>query len=136
MNPSTPITERALIQRINRRLAPMQRRLYKSRCQSCPDDCGPFYVLDTTDPQHFAVVESNMTIIRVEEFARELGVLSHRSRSTDMTELKPKPRVIASTDLATAIGVEPEVVNAFVERELRAGRFVRLPDGTIDTVHN
>ena len=51
-------------------------------------------------------------------------------------ETEPKPPVIASTDLATAIGVEPEEVNAVIERELRAGRFVRLPDGTIDTVNN
>jgi hypothetical protein len=134
MKRSTPVTERALVQRINRRLAPTHRKLRKARCRSCPDHCGPFYLLDMTDPQHFAVVENNMTIIRVEEFARELRVLNHHATSTDVNE--PTPPVIASTDLARAVGVEPEEVNAVIERELRAGRFVRLPDGTIDTAHN
>jgi hypothetical protein len=74
---ATGISERALVQRINRRLTPANRKLRKVRCQSCPhDDCGPFYLLDATDPQVVAVVENNMTLLRVEAFARELGVLA------------------------------------------------------------
>jgi hypothetical protein len=63
------ITERALIQRINRRLKPDQEKLCTSRTEQARLDVGYYYVVNYS---FNGIVQKDVDI---EELARKLGVL-------------------------------------------------------------
>ncbi|MCY2991305.1 MAG: hypothetical protein NTY19_26040 [Planctomycetota bacterium] len=64
------VSKRAIIQRINRKLAPMDRKLKALRSQRWQSDLGDYYVVDL--PRNF-VVDSH---IDLEAYGRELGALA------------------------------------------------------------
>jgi hypothetical protein len=65
-----PVSERALIQRIKRRLKPDGMTLKQTRGVRARLDLGYFYVLDLT--RNFALD----TNVNIETYGRELGVLT------------------------------------------------------------
>jgi len=68
-NTKCPVTRRAVIQRINRRLAPDWRALRTSRGWGATSNLGTHYLLDTYRNE---VVDTH---VDVEGYARELGAL-------------------------------------------------------------
>jgi hypothetical protein len=68
----TPISHRAAMGRIQRRLAPHGRKLVEARGALAREQLGGFYVLDAT-----GVVAHH---VDVESFARELGALAAYER--------------------------------------------------------
>jgi hypothetical protein len=70
MTTKVPVTERALLQRINRKLAPEWQAVRKLRGDSHVHDLGRFYGLDT----YRNTIEA--THIDLEAWGRELGVLA------------------------------------------------------------
>lgn len=66
---TVPVTVRALIQRINRKLAKDEEKLMKLRGERGRDDLGDYYVVNL-DRNH--VVNSH---IDPEQFGRKIGVL-------------------------------------------------------------
>jgi hypothetical protein len=64
-----PLSNRAIIQRINRRLAKDHEKLCKSRGWQAQQNLGDYYLLDR---YRKTVINSN---VNVETFARELGVI-------------------------------------------------------------
>jgi len=69
-----PVSERALVQRINRVLAKEDQALKKTRSSRWRADLGAFY---TIDRRHNAIVDR---MIDLEEFARELKTLAEYER--------------------------------------------------------
>ena len=68
-----PVTERALIQRINRVLAKQDEMLKVTRGQRARADLGDWYVLDV---QRNTVMRSNMSShLSLEDYGRKLGAL-------------------------------------------------------------
>jgi hypothetical protein len=67
--PYAPITVRALVQRINRKLAKQSEKLIKARGQAARANLGDWYVVNTD--------KKTMVLSRVdpEKLARKLGVL-------------------------------------------------------------
>lgn len=64
-----PVTERALIQRINRRIHDDDLIVKKSRSARMVQDCGEYYVLD------WRLNGVILTEIDLEDYAREVGAL-------------------------------------------------------------
>jgi hypothetical protein len=64
-----PLSNRAIIQRINRRLAKNHEKLCKSRGWQAQQNLGDYYLLDR---YRKTVINSN---VNVQTFARELGVI-------------------------------------------------------------
>lgn len=73
----TSVTQRTLVQRINRKLAHQDKRLCKSRSFGDFSNLGSWYVLDTA---RNAVVDHHVT---PESLGRELGVLLHGAEVMD-----------------------------------------------------
>jgi hypothetical protein len=65
----TPVTARAVIQRINRKLKPDLKALKISRTEQAQVDCGAYFILDFRKNH---LIEHDVDI---EAKARELGVL-------------------------------------------------------------
>jgi hypothetical protein len=72
-----PVTRRAIIARINRKLAPESRRLKKTRGMRFYQDLGDYWIVDhgrnAVDDTH----------VDVEALARELKVIHPREKITD-----------------------------------------------------
>jgi hypothetical protein len=66
---SVPVSERALLQRINRKLEPKHQRIMKARGRAV-SQCGEFYKLDTYGN---SVRETHISL---EKIGRELKVLA------------------------------------------------------------
>ncbi len=66
---TTTVTPRALVLRINRRLAHHAQRLCKSRCRLAYERLGPYYLVDL---RFNIVIEPPLSI---ESLVREIGVL-------------------------------------------------------------
>jgi hypothetical protein len=64
-----PVTERALIQRVNRKLAASGQLLKKTRGEAAEETIGAYYVLDT---RRNTVVLSRVNLVAL---AQKLGVL-------------------------------------------------------------
>ncbi len=64
-----PVGERSLIQRLNRRLAKDNRKLFMSRSRAAEAEFGKFYIADT------ATGEVTASIIDLEGLGRDLGML-------------------------------------------------------------
>lgn len=71
---SVPVSERAVIQRINRALAPRGKKMCKTRGERAYLELGDYYVIDISRNR---IVDQN---IGLEAFARELGVLAPYER--------------------------------------------------------
>ncbi len=69
------ITERALIQRINRALAKRGERLKKARGESAIQDVGEYFIIDI---DRNAIVHTNVSVI---ETAKELGCVQPFERA-------------------------------------------------------
>lgn len=69
-----PVTERALYQRINRRLAHDRKRLCASRSSSVETTVGRYYVLDK---DIHAIIATHVDL---EEIAQEVGALAEWER--------------------------------------------------------
>jgi hypothetical protein len=74
MQAKAPVTERALIARINRKLKPEGRVLKVKRGNWRNDISGPYYLVDV---EHNSVIagSSAHNRINLEKFARKLGTL-------------------------------------------------------------
>ena len=71
-----PISESALISRINRRLAREDEQLHKSRGARCLLELGEYFVRDCN--RNFIVAHN----VDPEQLGRELGVLKHYEQVT------------------------------------------------------
>ena len=77
---TVPVTERALVQRINRALRRKGQMLRQSRGERARTDLGDYYVID---------LERNVLLlsrVNLEELARELGALQPWERVVDGEE--------------------------------------------------
>ena len=75
--PKIPVTRRALMQRLNRKLRHDGKRIDASRTQQMRDQYGDFHMVDFTRNQ---LIEWH---IKPEEMARELGVLKPYEQIVD-----------------------------------------------------
>ena len=66
------VTRRAVIQRLNRKLAENDQKLCKTRGAKACQDLGDYYILDV---RLNCVMDPNHTDASIEKLARELGVL-------------------------------------------------------------
>jgi hypothetical protein len=72
------ITERALFQRINRKLAQDGEKLCTARGESASEEMGRFYVVETGQhvrPKRYAASGVVYTHVKLEELGRKLGVI-------------------------------------------------------------
>jgi len=65
-----PVSERALVQRVNRMLAQEDQALKKTRGSRWLNDLGAYY---TADLQHNAILDR---MVDLEEFGKEFGMLA------------------------------------------------------------
>ena len=75
-----PVSTRALVQRINRRLAGKWQRLKTTRGDRAQSELGDYYVIDT---KHNSLVATH---VNLEAYGRELGALQKWERWEDEDE--------------------------------------------------
>jgi hypothetical protein len=100
---SCKITERALVQRINRKLGKVHQSLRKTRGYHVKHDLGEYYILDT---HRNSIIESRLERAHLEEFARQLNVLApHEELEEKILKKKepdapvPSPKLVTKKDL-------------------------------------
>ena len=76
MKQKVPVTMRAVIQRINRKLAPNMEKLLAARSERVRRDLGDYYVVDQR--RNFLIHKD----VDPETYAREIGVLAEWEKLT------------------------------------------------------
>jgi hypothetical protein len=97
------ITERALVQRINRKLGKVHQSLRKTRGYHVNNDLGEYYILDT---HRNSIIESRLERAHLEEFARQLNVFAPHEELEDKILKKkapdapvPSPKLLTKSEL-------------------------------------
>ena len=76
MKQKVPVTMRAIVQRINRKLAPNMEKLLAARSERVRLDLGDYYVVDQR--RNFLIHKD----VDPETYAREIGVLAEWEKLT------------------------------------------------------